>query len=125
MLIYQTVAIMCAHFCVAALCTEIPVVVGPDCDKNSQTSSSYVLECSNQTSQRVTLQCCLRHCLEWTAEWYKNYDNSTQSLGEGRSLWTYLNYTQHPVQYVCKVNSSFECEGGSGSINILKGISTV
>ena len=59
--------------------------------------------------------------MEWNGEWYKSSNNSTQYLGEGRSLWIYVNSTQHPVKYICNVNSSSECEGGSGSIDILKG----
>ena len=59
--------------------------------------------------------------MEWNGEWYKSSNNSTQYLGEGRSLWIYVNNTQHPVKYICNVNSSSECEGGSGSIDILKG----
>ncbi|XP_065892604.1 uncharacterized protein [Dysidea avara] len=103
------------------LSAEIPIAVNADCDKNTQPSSSYITKCSDQISERVTLQCCLRHCVEWNGEWYKSSNNSTQYLGEGRSLWIYVNSTQHPVKYICNVNSSSECEGGSGSIDILKG----
>ena len=77
----------------------------------------------------MLLQCCPSHppCVRWTSEWwYKDANKSDSeykrySQAGDNTAWVYVNNTDYPIQYLCKISLKHGCEEGSGYIDIQGG----